>query len=650
MSQDENDQEADGSIPYGPKQEPWSDQVPKDATVAAPLDNPADMYVQVPPSDVEGDFPSIDYSLFQIPPTGLSDEERDTALASFKNFIEIQHAHFAGFQGNQDQRYVGIYPYLLNMHANNIGDPFSTGRYTLNSKFCERAVLDYFAALWNAPWPHTGDPSVADNRERYWGYVLTMGFTEGNIYGLFNARDYLKGRALLEEPQTKSVIDSYATRGKEVYDRKLSYVDPIVQPEDNPNAYSPVLFFSEDVHYSVQKASRLIELPSFQQVGQQLYPGDCPITENGEWPSDVPSHNYDVDNPLSGSVRIDELTKLVSFFVLRGHPPVIVANLGTTWKGAYDDVPAINDMLEKLGEQHPWLWERNVQYDTDSEGNPKYDVRRGFWLHVDGALGAAYLPFIEMAHKQGLIDRKGPIFDFRNPAVMSLGCSSHKWLGSPWPSGVFITRTKYQLMPPDEAAYFLGTPDTTLGGSRSAFSPMILWDYLSRMSYEDSIQKAIQTEDVTAYLETQLRQLETDLKAKFGDHVDLWIARSYLSLTVRFRQVNETLNWRWSLDTDRLWVPISDTERELRSYSHVFVMHSVDRARVDALIADIREAAKENWHNAFPTVDAPVNQPNPGPPTPITQPTSQSNVLNTVPLSGRGFGNFAGRGPRSGSN
>ena len=41
---------------------------------------------------------------------------------------------------------------------------------------------------------------------------------------------------------------------------------------------------------------------------------------------------------------------------------------------------------------------------------------------------------------------------------------------------------------------------------------------------------------------------------RFGEEVDLWIARSRLSLTVRFRLVNETLNYKWSLDTDRLWV------------------------------------------------------------------------------------------------
>lgn len=635
------------AIPYGPKQQPWDEQVPPGAIVAPPLDDPNDVYVAVPPTDVEPVFPIIEYPLFEIPPGGLTDEERATALGAFKNFIETQHSRFAGFQGNQDQDYAGVFPYLLDMHANNIGDPFSTGRYTLNSKFCERAVLDYFAALWNVEWPHTGNPDAPSNADRYWGYVLTMGFTEGNIYGLFNARDYLKGRSLLEEQLSAPQLDAHARRGHEVADRKLVYVDPIVGDEDSPNAFSPVLFFSEDVHYSVNKAARLLELPSFHDVGQSAYSGQCPIN-GGVWPDEVPSHDFDDNDPRSGSVNVSDLEALVRFFVANGHPVVVVANLGTTWKGAYDDVAAINDMFERLGTEFPWLWERNVQYGTDQHGNPLCDQRRGFWLHVDGALGAAYLPFVEMAFNQQLISQRGPIFDFRNPAVMSVGCSMHKWLGGPWPSGVFLTRTGYQLQPPDEASTFLGTPDTTLGGSRSAFSPMILWDYFSRMSYQDNIQKAVDTEAVASYLEESLKQLETDLQATYGPDADLWIARSALSLTVRFRLVNETLNYRWSFDTDRLWVPISDSERQMRSYSHVFVMHSVDRARIDALIADLRAAAANDWHDAFPRTDVSVGESNPGPVSPYEPPEAplDPNHKMRVPVRGRGFGNFAGRGRR----
>ena len=72
------------------------------------------------------------------------------------------------------------------------GDPFILGTYIL--KWMERNVLDHYASLWNAKWPHDiTDPDT------YWGYILTMGSSEGNIYGLWNARDYLEGKLMLTD-------------------------------------------------------------------------------------------------------------------------------------------------------------------------------------------------------------------------------------------------------------------------------------------------------------------------------------------------------------------------------------------------------------------------------------------------------------------
>lgn len=75
-----------------------------------------------------------------------------------------------------------------------------------------------------------------------------------------------------------------------------------------------MLFYSEDVHYSIQKASHLLELPTFQQIGEEKFPGQCPITGNGSWPEMVPSHDFDKDNPQSGSVKIDELKNWFIFY------------------------------------------------------------------------------------------------------------------------------------------------------------------------------------------------------------------------------------------------------------------------------------------------------------------------------------------------
>jgi histidine decarboxylase len=65
---------------------------------------------------------------------------------------------------------------FLGYSLNNVGDPFSTMTYRLNTHDFEREVLGYFAQLARAP------------KDEWWGYV-TNGSTEGNLYGLYLARE-----------------------------------------------------------------------------------------------------------------------------------------------------------------------------------------------------------------------------------------------------------------------------------------------------------------------------------------------------------------------------------------------------------------------------------------------------------------------------
>ncbi|GMH45081.1 hypothetical protein BSKO_13038 [Bryopsis sp. KO-2023] len=579
----------ENEVPYGPERTPWRGLVPECATVSSPAEDPNKCYqAKTPPTVQEsatGDaFPGIDYDLFQIPPTGLDAEQRDKALENMRSFLSAHRKHFAGFQTNQlDQGYASRFSYLLDMHVNNFGDPFDDAIYLCNTKFCERAVLDYFAALWNAPWPH--------HEERYWGYVCTMGFTEGNIFAMFKAREYLRGLQ-------------------------------IEKPFSTENRRRPVLFLSEEAHFSLKKAAILLDIHEFHEAGNVDYPGRCPITEDGVWPERVPCHRAD-DQASSGTVIIEALTELVTFFVHQGHPVIVAATVGTTWKGAHDDVAAINRMFLDLGKVYPWLWERAVQHGVDKTGQPMQENRRGFWLHVDGALGAAYLPFLEMACKRGELsdNTPPPIFDFRNPAVMSLGCSMHKWIGGPFPSAVLLTRKGYQAKSENQ------WPDvTTLGGSRSGFSPVIFWDYLSRMSYEDSIKKVVECDKNVEYLYQQL----LDLEAELG--MDLWVARSHHSFTVRFRLASPGLNHKWNLDMKRHWVPVSDEEEQLRSYSHVYVMHSVDASMIHRLLADMRKETLEGGMHAFPGFDGSINTPNPGPVRPYRRYKGGDPIKRLVPL------------------
>lgn len=197
---------------------------------------------------------------------------------------------------------------------------------------------------------------------------------------------------------------------------------------------------------------------------------ECPL--GGVWHKEVPS------NP-DGSINIDSLYDLVEFFVSEGYPVIISLNYGTTFKGAYDDVANVVERLKGL-----------FKYAGKDPITGIERERNNFWIHVDGALSASYAPYLINGEKASW---KLPNFDFAIPEVCSVLMSGHKFPGAPWPCGVFMTRTKYQLEPPANPHY-LGSPDSTFAGSRNGFSAMILWDYIAKNSKTDLTEKATKAE------------------------------------------------------------------------------------------------------------------------------------------------------------
>jgi len=499
----------------------------------------------------------MDNKIFQLKKEGLSNDERTNALDNFAQYIDTQANHWLGYQNIPKFNYNDDIKRFLNNHLNNIGDPFVSGNCTINSKSMEKAVLDYYAKLWNAKTPHNPhDP------ESYWGYVLTMGSTEGNLYGLWNARDYLKGRKLLTDQNEGSKSETHRTH----------YLRAIPK-EENLNAYRPVAFFSEDTHYSIIKAMRVLRIPTFYEVGKKHYPTHNPLSKSGKWTHDF----YEVPSLKGkngpGSIDVEKLAVLVNFFASKGHPILICCNYGTTFKGAYDEVKAIGERLMPIFKKNG-LIDRKVVY--DEEGHT--DTRNGFWIHVDGALGAAYMPFLEMAYMQGKIDSSGPVFDFRLPWVNSIVMSGHKWIGTPFPCGIFMTKVKYQLFPPTAPEY-INSPDTTFAGSRNGLSPIILWDFLARNSYEAQINRAIRCESLASYAEEQLKSVRA-----YHPSLDLMVERTPMALTVRFRKPNENIVFKYSLSCET--IIINGVEHH---YAHIFTMDAVTKELIDKFINDLRK-------------------------------------------------------------
>ena len=386
---------------------------------------------------------------------GLSVQQREFAWNQLHSQIFSYQNTFLGFQSNQSVDF-GRTKEFLRVPLNNGGDPFSLSSLnSVNTKIMECAVLDYFAKLWGI---QQSDVSNEEDRA-YWGYVTSMGASEANLAALFNARDYLAGFPLVyadADPDSSKVAtamrsrsaieiisDSMGSKSSSPINVTASSQDqrsenlPTADMKNNPNNFTPVTFFADESHYSFDKASQILQIKSFGAIGSGnfpcplKYPDDYPtnfnpavLDENG-WPNAVPTE-------ADGSISIPCLSKLVTAFVSRGYPPIVVFTMGTTFKGANDNPQAAINELVPILKQHN-MYERRVY---SSEDPTKSDIRSGFWFHIDGALCAAQLRFLEMAMNEGLVPNMFPngfpVFDFRIPEVKSIAMSLHKWLGCPF--------------------------------------------------------------------------------------------------------------------------------------------------------------------------------------------------------------------------
>ena len=586
-------------VHFGPKKIPWMEQVPEFAVnnVSPPSCDPKNVYTKRN-FDFDQTQQAINGFDIELPPIGQTECERQNMYEQFAAYTHQQKRRFLGYQTEENIHYQTVMAPFLDMSLNNVGDPFINGNYTMNSKNIERAVLDYYASLWNAKWPSQG-PFIDENNqfqrgdpESYWGYVLTMGSTEGNLYGTLNARDYLSGVMLLEEE-----IKAETECGKVISQNQV-YAHHPIPPTDNPNAYTPVAFFSEDTHYSIIKAMAIEKVETFGEIGNRMFPGENPVSPGQDWPLEVESEMPTESLPAgSGAIDVDRLEKYVQFFAERGFPILLILNCGTTFKGAYDDVKQVCQRLEPILKKNN-LWEREVPVDPNEPWGP-CETRSGYWIHIDGALGASYVPFIKMAKAcreyddffKLIGDYTGPDFDFRNPMVHSIVTSGHKWPGAPWPTGVYMTKQKYMVSPPDKPEY-IGSPDTTFAGSRNGLSPIILWEYFARNDYQRQISMIMQAQEIAQYAYQQIRQVAEYWKDKgYNLPENLWLQRTPLSLSLIFCQPNEDIVFRYSLAKESSTIKSIEDGREIervRHYVHLFTMWNVDKAMIDSLCLDLR--------------------------------------------------------------
>lgn len=113
-------------------------------------------------------------------------------LSDLLEKVKNQTDLFLGYPVAKDFDYQELTDFLK-YPMNNLGDPFVTSTYGVGSRELEKEVVAFFANLFRAP------------EDNWWGYV-TNGGSEGNLYGLYLARElHPKGMVYYSEATHYSV-------------------------------------------------------------------------------------------------------------------------------------------------------------------------------------------------------------------------------------------------------------------------------------------------------------------------------------------------------------------------------------------------------------------------------------------------------------
>ena len=280
-----------------------------------------------------------------------------------------------------------------------------------------------------------------------------------------------------------------------------------------------ILYTSQETHYSVFKAAR-------------YYRMEC----------------QSIPTLAMGEIDYDKLALAIR--ANSNQPVILNVNIGTTVKGAVDNLDRILEILKQ--EQIP---------------------RDQFYIHCDGALFALMMPFIDSA----------PEVSFRKP-IDSIAVSGHKMLGCPMPCGVALCR-KEHVTRLEQHIDYLNSVDTTIMGSRNGQAALYLW-YSLRKKGLTGIQR-----DVMHCMETA-RYLRD--KLLYG--VGIKSALNVLSSTVVLeRPMDPAFIQRWQLAcTDDI--------------AHVVVMPNVTRHKIDRFVEELIQVTRTHGRVQPMRPDSPLTK------------------------------------------
>jgi histidine decarboxylase len=181
-------------------------------------------------------------------------------------------------------------------------------------------------------------------------------------------------------------------------------------------------------------------------------------------------------------------------------------------------------------------------------------IRRRF-VHADAALSGIPLALLEPADRPG--------FDFADGAD-SIIVSGHKFLGTPVPCGVVVTKASHCAHLTRTGGY-TGSPDTTITCSRSGHAALMLWYVLRSYGVDGLRQRAEQARALAKYTYQQLAELGWDV----------WYNPP--GFTVALATPPAPVTEKWTLASSH-------------GRSHIVCMPGVTREMIDNFLADMRRA------------------------------------------------------------
>uniref|UniRef100_A0A7S2PDB3 Histidine decarboxylase n=1 Tax=Leptocylindrus danicus TaxID=163516 RepID=A0A7S2PDB3_9STRA len=277
-----------------------------------------------------------------------------------------------------------------------------------------------------------------------------------------------------------------------------------------------ILYSSKETHYSIFKAARYYRMDA----------KSIPTLGSGEI-------DYDA---LSAEIAKN-----------KDRPVIINVNIGTTVKGAVDNLDRILRILKALG-----------------------IPRERYHIHCDGALFAMMMPFVDFA----------PAISFEKP-IDSIAVSGHKMLGCPMPCGIALTR-KEHVKKVEQRIDYLNSVDTTIMGSRNGQAALYLWYSLRKKGMEGIKQDVLHCMETAMYLRDKIT--EAGMTCRLND----------LSSTVVLeRPLDDALIKRWQLACEE-------------DIAHVVVMPNVTREKIDLFVKELIECTEKHGRRQLARPDSPL--------------------------------------------